>query len=400
MNYYNVINQSYISALTSPIVHFKLKVELMDYNENVLDEVTQDISEEDEGSISINYQQGVRRSCAITLLNNFKNYSPSPINLVWCDTKFKVYTGIQTYNVTTQEMDYYWFSQGIYILTNPNVLHSLNRKSITLNGVDKFGIFGSETNFHELDGTYLIPANTTLKNIIIDILGLNMGNGNILDPKFPKIDATMGEMRIPYEIKKSPESFFGDILIELANVFACDIYYDGDGYLNFVKGNEQNVNESDAILWDYTDVLSQYGEGNLELKFTEVYNIIKVIGNNPASRLYEAVLKNNDPFSPTRVSLIGERTKYIESSFCYNQARTEDFAKYLLKKYSLMQMAISFNSSFVPHLDVNKSISITDEYYNYDRQKFIIQGLTVPLSSKTQTTVEATNVANIPYFEY
>lgn len=400
MEYYNVINPNYLSALNSHTIKYLLKVELMDYNENVLDEITEDISQEDAGSISINYQQGVRRSCSITLINTFKKYNPSPENLIWCNTKFKIYTGISVYNNTTDEEDYYWFSQGVYILTNPNVLRSMSKKTITLNGVDKFGIFGSETNFHELDGTYLIPANTTLKNIVIDILGLDMGNGNKLDPKFPKIDSYIGELHLPYEIKKSPESFFSEILIELGNIFACDIYYDGDGYLNFVKGNEYNFMDNESPLWHYTDAFSEYGDANLELKFTEVYNVIKVIGNNPASKLYETVLKNTDPTSPTRVDLIGERSKYIESSFCYSQARTDDFAKYLLKKYSIMQLAISFSSAFIPHLDVNKAISIDDEYYNYKEQKFIIQGLTIPLSSNAQISVEATNTANIPYFEY
>lgn len=400
MEYYNIMNSFYLNSLKFSVIQPKIKIELMDYNENVLDEVIQDISEEDAGSISVNYQQGARRSCAVTLVNTFDKYTPSPVSLIWCNTKFKIYTGLAIYNDTTEENDYYWFSQGVYILTNPQVLRSSIKKTVTLNGVDKFGIFGSETNFHELDGTYLIPANTTVKNIIIDILQLDMGNGNKLDPKIPRIDSVFGSLKIPYEIKKSPGTFFSDILIEIGNIFACDIYYDGDGYLNFVKGNENNFKTNESPLWHYNDVFSEYGEANLELNFTEIYNVIKVIGNNPASKLYETVLKNTDPSSPTNIQLIGEKSKYIESSFCYNQARTEDFAKYLLRKYSLMQLAISFSSAFIPHLDVNKVVNITDEYYGYEEQKFVIQGLTIPLSSKSQITVEATNTTNIPYFEY
>ena len=396
MEYYNKIDNIYLNALTQSIIFPKLKVVIMDYNENVLREIQQDISEEDAGSISINYQQGVRRSCSITLSNFDKFYTPTDNSLIWCTTKFKIYIGIGVNN----DQDIYWFSQGVFVLTNPHVLRSMSKKTITLNGVDKFGMFGSETNYHELDGTYLIPENTTVRNIINDILNLDLGNGDKLDPKVPFIDPNIGNLKIPYEIKKSPETFFSEILIEIGNIFACDIYYDTDGRLNFIKGNEYNFMNNQTPLWNYIDVLGDYNEADLELKFTEVYNVIKIIGNNPASQMFETILKNTDSYSPTRVGLIGERTKYVESSFCYSQARTEDFAKYLLRKYSIMQLAINFNSILIPHLEVNNVITIKDEYYDYKTQKFIIQDLTIPISTKSLVTINATNIANIPYFEY
>ena len=401
MEYFNIINQQYLHFISYAPTIFKIKVELMDFKENVLAEITQDISKDNEGSISVNYQQGVQRSCSVTLVNNFNNYIPSATGLIWGTSKFKIYTGVAVDNFSGVSNDIYWFSQGIYVITNPEILHELSQKTITLNGVDKFGVLGNELNYHAFEGTYLVPANTRVKNVITDILNLDMGNGNKIDPKLPLIDSAIGEMQLPHEIKKSPGAFFSEILIDLGNMFACDVFYDCEGYLNFVKGNEELFKSpAEAVYWHYSEETPQYGGANLKLNFTNIYNSIKVVGANPSAPYCEATARNEDPTSPTRIEILGERLKYLESSSCYDTSRCQDFANYLLRKNSIAQTTLSFTSSFIPHLNANKVITITDKYFGYNEQKFIIQSLDFSLSTGGNINVEATNTANIPYFEY
>ena len=187
----------------------------------------------------------------------------------------------------------------------------------------------------------------------------------------------------------------------MANIYACDIYYDTEGRLHFEKGNEKQSMDDFGSLWDYSDKEPEYFSPQVNYDFKSVYNVVKVIGDNPtANNLYEYVAKNETPSSPTRVQLLGEKILYIESSFCYSQERTIDFANYMLRKKSMIPLTLSFQSSFIPHLDVNKVITITDDYYNYNQERFIIQSLTIPLSTKSLIDVECTNAAVIPYFEY
>lgn len=437
MDYYNQITPEYIEALKAPNVFPILKIELMDYQEVPFAEIEKDISISDAGSISINYQQGVRRSCSITLTNEDGKYLPDANSNIWINSKFKIYTGIETrkytlgadtgvnylyteqddqlttenvFDIITEDsvvkkhsnlqINNYWFSQGVYVLTNPEVVRDLGKKTISLNGVDKFGMLGSETNFRETDGTYIVPAGTKVSSIIQNILLLDLGNGIPLDNSYPIIDPKIGEETLPYSIEKSPEQYFAEILTELGNVFACDVFYDVDGHLNFVKGNETRDMDSYSSLWEYTDMSPEYFSVQTQYDFASVYNVIKVIGNNSTAAVYESVLKNTDLSSPTRVQLIGEKIKYVESSFCYSQERTNDFAYYLLRKYSIVQQSISFQSSYIPHLEVNNIITLTDEYMQYLQQRFVIQSITLPLSPNTLMDIEATNCSNIPYFEY
>ena len=156
MEYYNKIDETYLKALKQHTIRPVFKVELMDFAENVIGELTQDISKEDSGSISVNYQQGVRRSCSLTLLNvndNLKLKRGKYLldeNGLWINTKFKLYTGIKIFkfdslqqeidynnqnedvlhtdndtdlllyrnNAQKTEEDFYWFSQGVYLLTD------------------------------------------------------------------------------------------------------------------------------------------------------------------------------------------------------------------------------------------------------------------------------------------
>ena len=453
MEYYNKIDDRYLNALKQPKIYPVFKVELMDFAENVIGDLTQDISKEDSGSISINFQQGVRRSCSLTLINVNKNLHLKEgkyllnENGLWINTKFKLYTGIKIKkfeNLPPDELDYknsgedllykdstqenlwirnngqkiqediYWFSQGVFLLTDPSVLRDMSKRTITLNGIDKFGAFGSETNFSSTEATYKIEADSNVKEVVSTILDFDKGNGLKLDVKEPYLDPNtkvlvsdgtreepVAQVTLPFEINKSPETYFSDILIELANIFACDIYYDTEGRLHLEKGNEKMSMEDFNSLWDYSDKEPEYFSPQLNYDFKSVFNVVKVVGDNPSSdSISEVTLKNEDPSSPTRIALLGEKILYIESSFCYNLQRTKDFANYMLKKKTMVPLTFSFQSSFMPHLDVNKIITITDDYYNFFQQRFVIQSLTIPLTTKSLMDIECTNTSLIPYFEY
>lgn len=585
--YYDKIDANLINTLKYyPQVHSVLKVELLDYLENTIGEITQDIDRSNAGSIENNYQQGVRRTCSITLINTLGDYIPSFNRGIWFHTKFKPYIGFYIGS------DIYWFSQGIYILTNPSILNNRSEKTITLNGVDKFGVLGAETSFHELNGTYKIPAGTKIKNAVRDLLKMPIGNvggqirtititgleyqaainlngyiplksrfhdaymrdktpsalkqivivrngseisvpltmceydigtsgllitatsstyeilstdnlkitiyeGYPLDPKEPFIDnriieyydaieflgnemsasansyilrdddgflptidysstqpfyivylnreevpyndtsaniyytydssthkitfrgsgagtlgqydnisivaklrGTIGDIKIPYDIIKSPNEFYGDLIIELATIVACDVYYDANGYLNFAKGNEKQDMDNLPTVWTFSNKDNYYFDPTIDMDFTNMFNVIKVVGTNSnAKDICEKTVKNMQLNSPVCVQILGEKIKYVESSFCYNQPRTEDFANYLLRKYSRVQQTLGFGTILLPFLDTNQIISITDDYFELDNARFVIQSISTPLNTDGLMQLTTSNVANIPYFE-
>lgn len=396
-NFVDVYNADYISLVKASVIKPKFKIELLDLYENTIGEITKDISADNSGSISINYQQGVRRSCSFTLSDTFGKYRPmSNDNIFGFNTKFKIYVGLE--NIQTGET--YWFSQGIFYTTNPTSSHANSNKTVTVNGVDKFGIFTSDTGYNQLEGTYIVPAKSKLYAVVKDILSLELGNGYMIDPKEPHIDAEFINYELPYDIKKSPGSYMGDILIELGNVLGADIFYDTNGILNITSGTTDVTYSKQSSIWDFSDVLPEYSNGSVSLNTIDAINIVKVVGNQVNdSEIYIGNAENHNPLSPTAIEKIGRKIYYEESANLPNQARADEYAKYVLNSKSIIQTAIGFSSTLIPHLDVNRVITITDDYYKYEQERFIIQSITLPLDSKTLMSISCNNIASLPYYD-
>lgn len=396
MQYTNIFNSKYIEIAKRDIIFPKFKVQILDNLENVMYEITNDISKDSSGSISINYQQGVRRSISISIIDIDGIFVNRLLNeSSWATKKMKFFIGLMDeYNG-----DIYWFSQGVYYINNISANHNFSSKVVTIQGVDKFGIFGSETGRNQLEGTYLIPAETNIYSAIKDILLLDTGNGFVIDPIEPILDPAFIDEVTPYDISKSPGSYMSEILTELAYVLGASIFYDVEGRLNIVKGTLDNKYSNYSSMWSFSDVLKEYGESNLTLDIVNFVNTVKVIGNNVNDKIYEYTAVNDNPISPTRISLVGRKISYIETPMAYSEERAKEYAEYKLNELSILQTAVSFNSSMLPHLDVDMVIDITDKYYKYNMERFVIQSITMPISTSEQMNISASNIATLPYWE-
>lgn len=393
---YNLYNEGYIKIATKNNIHPKFKIQMLDEYENVIDEITGDISRDNSGSISNNYQQGVRRSVSLTFIDTEGKFLPdSNSNLIWANKKFKLFSGL----LDTDTNEIFWFSEGIYYFSNVSSSRNGADKLTTVNGVDKFGKFGSELGYNQLESTYLIPAGTKIYDAIKGILNIDIGNGYPIDPIEPVLDPLYIDEVCPYDISKSPSSYLSEMLIELADIIGCDIYYDADGRLHVDSGTIDFSYSNKPSIWDFSDVLPEYMNPSITTNFAEFINTVKVVGNNTNDKTYEYTAVNNNPESPTRVDLIGTKSTYIESASVYNTDRAKDYAEYKLNMFSILQLAVTFSCTFLPHLDVNKVITITDSYYKYEKQRFVIQSITLPLSYDGVMSISACNVASLPYYE-
>jgi len=395
MEYYNSSSRRYFDIVKREIVHPIFKVALLDYNENVVQEITRDISSNNNGSIDINYQQGVRRSCSITFIDPYGEYIPD-VNkgIFWLNQKFKLYVGLEDLDTG----DKYWFSQGVFYVNDPII--NRTEKIVTINGVDKFGFFGSELNYNQLEGTYLIPEGTRVFDAIINILLLDRGNGQVIDPIAPILDVTYKNNVLPYDINKSPGSYLGDILIEIANVLGANIYYNTEGQLVLSSGTLDMSYSNKSPIYEFIDVLPEYGDSSLRYDYVNAINSITVVGSNVNGAVYQYTAENRNPMSPLRIDLIGKKTgALVETSNAGSLNDVMAYAKFLLNYKSIVQMAVDFSSSFLPHLKEDEVIEITDRYYKYEKERFIIQSIKIPLNPLDKMTISASNITSLPYYE-
>lgn len=395
MEYYNVFNNKYSEIASRDEIYPMFKVDLLDHYEHTLNDITGYLSSENSGSISVNYQQGVRRTCTFTIVDTEGEFIPTIDAPIWLNRKFKLYIGLQDiYNG-----DIYWFSQGVYCITNPSIDRETN--TITLEGVDKYGFLGSETGYNQITVAHVIPENTPIPEAIRDTLMLDLGNGMVIDATPPLIDTTLLSQTFPYEMEKAPASYLADVFIEMGNIMGSDTYYDNDGHMRFDNGTLDISYSSQDSVWDFHDVDAEYLEPKLTLNTVDIINSVTIVGNNSDNtKIWTYTAENHNPISKVSIENIGRKAYYEESTSVYDDSTAKDYAEYTLNQKSIMQETIDFNCPLLPHLDVNHVITITDDYYQFDKQRFIIQSLTIPLDAESVMTVTASNISSLPYYEF
>ena len=395
MEYYNTYTNSYLNALKQTRRLYRVKLEILDHWERVIDEITRDLSAGTKGSINVNYQQGIRRSCSFTMADVDKKYLPSENSWFWYNRKFKLYIGI----VDIYNNDVYWWAQGVFITQSV----SSERNSIIVNGVDKFGLLDGTLKIGMADTKWIIPSGTSFRDLIRDTIMLDIGNGKPIDPIEPHIDMEYSTMNTESEISIDSGSHIGEIFTELASSYSADIFYDVEGRLNF-HNLYSNTRISGyrflAHQWEYNTHKAFYCNPNMEYQF-DCENCVTVYTNASNLVNVSSTVYNRNPQSPVRIDSVGKRMlepQEITYVYCRQdemEERCKQYGEYLLLQKTLMGTSVTFNSPIIPHMDVNATIGITDDYYGAENQTFVVQSLTIPLGAG-EMSVTACNIQWLP----
>lgn len=401
MEYFNVYNQRYVQILRTPPLRYKIRLELLGEYENVLGEITKDISVTAQRQINISRQSVTRRSCSLTLFGVENKYLPCPDSLVWFGRKFKLLVGI----IDKSSSDIYWWSQGVYFIQSAGS----DGTTVNIEAVDKGGALDGSLSTNLLQSSYVIEKGSRISDVIKDTLMLDSGRGAI-DPIPPIIDTYFNDVLTESDITVNANSYIGDIFSALAENYKCDVYYDSDGHMRFHKTVNAQYADGYKYLshqWDYNDGDAWYGNRNYQYNFdgynsVTVYTNISETENDDGENLNVSyTARNNNPLSPLRVSLIGIRNteareiKYVNVSRNEMERRCKDLGDYLLLKESFLGMTLNFDSPIIPHMDVDKPIGITDKKFKLDNSVFIVQSITIPLSAGAMN-ISATNINWLP----
>lgn len=447
MEFYNIDNEDYRKIAKHEIINPMVKIELLDPYENAYAELVEDISAEQIGTISESYQQGIRKTISFTIFDPNGDFIPNPNNKnFWINRKFKIYLGlaktrfyseknplIYSYNekdlvayfkrdsidlselsnssisddfITigdenfkiNSEEDIFWFSKGVYVITDISASRNLATKTVTINGVDKFGLMGSETGYNEMIGTFVIPKGFTIHDAIFSILNQDMGNGQVLDPIEPIIDPYYKNITIPFEISKGPGTYVSETLIDLANTFRADIFYDDDGRLNFWRSMLGEENANLPVVWNFYETDPEYISSSLVYLLTKTVNKVCVVGTNPnGTTPIMAVAENRNASSPISIQKIGIKNRYLESETIQTLSEAKDYANYMLESLSIEQNNITFQCTLIPSLTVNKLFTLTDTFYKIIQETFLIQSVTSPIGIGV-IQLSGSNIKELPTY--
>lgn len=409
MEYYNIVNDTYRKACISQTLLPCVKLEFVDNYGRAYSDFTIDVSSENGGTISAAFGQGVQKSISLTIFDPTGKYIPNPNDrLFWIGRRFKVYLGLRIYKgiqlindsliTTKNEYDIYWFTKGVYILTSISASHELGNQTISISGVDKFGYFTSATGYCDMLGNFVIPQGMTIQDAIISILNQDVGNGEIIDAVTPIIDSQYIDVRTPYEVGKSSGTYMGDIITELATMYRANVYYDNDGHFNFRRSMIGDQMYPIPIVWDFTDRDAEYLSSSLDYDLVNVVNCLYVVGENPSGDVTpKALRENTNAASPTNIKKLGRRAKLITSNTIRTDKEAEDYADYMLEQLCRVQQTLNFNITFLPHLELNQKITITDRFYHKEQEEFLIQSINYPIGVGTMS-IGAVKIQELPTY--
>lgn len=405
MEYFNYTGKEYRAAVQSATLYPVIKVELLDQYENSYAEISEEITD-NSGSIQSTLQQGVRNTVSFSIFDPMSKFIPNANNnLFWVRRKFKLYVGLATEQSAIQvngqttniSGDIFWFSRGVYIITDISAQRDgQGNQTITFTGVDKYGAFTNDTGYGEMIGTFSFDAGMTISYIIKNILVQDIGNGQMLDPIEPIIDPSLQDYSLELAFSKGPGSYIGDLLNDLATTLHADIYYDMDGHLNVKKALNFDEYKNVQNQWDFTEGSAEYISAQVDYQLKNIANYIYVIGDNPmGGQIPISIAENNDARSPLSIQKIGRKSRYIEKSTIYTQQEADDYAKYILKTACLLGNQISFACTLIPSLELDNTFTLTDSYYGYDRQEFIITAITYPIGVGTMS-ISGSSIKELP----
>lgn len=405
MEYFNYTGKEYRVAVQSATLYPVIKVELLDQFENAYAEISEEITD-NSGSIQSTLQQGVRNTVSFSIFDPAGKFIPDANNnLFWIRKKFKLYVGLATEQKAIQlngqttgiSGDIFWFSKGVYIITDISAQKdSSGNQTISFTGVDKYGAFTNDTGYGEMIGTFSFDIGMSISYVIKNVLKQDIGNGQMLDPLEPIIDPDLQEYKLQLAFSKGPGSYIGDLLNDLATTLHADIYYDMDGHLNVKKSLNFDEYKNVQNQWDFTEGSAEYISAQVNYQLKNIANYIYVIGDNPlGGQIPVAIAENNDARSPLSIAKIGRKSRYIEKSTIYSQQEAEDYAQYILKTACLLGNQISFTCTLIPSLELDNTFSLTDSYYQYDRQEFIITAITYPIGVGTMS-ISGSSIKELP----
>lgn len=369
------------------------------------------------GELSVNLQNGIRRTANITLAN-LDNEFDYNINNLWYGQQVKLEMGVQFDN--GEEL---LFPQGIFYLSEPTQDFTPRGKTISYNLVDKWAYLDGSL-FGTLPDTYIIKNiydDNTRANIFNAIVGLlrsskydfsdNAPSINQIDNIIPVFttyynnryyytedNQKISMTDIPYEIIKEAGSTLADIILELNNNFAGIIGYDPTGALR-IEPSQDDINDSDKpILWNFTPKNSMLMSISENIKNADMYNDIKIIGEGLTE--YEEVwgrAQNYDLTSPTNINVCGDLLYCESRAEFWNSEQCKNIAEYMLKRKTALQKNITINCSQMYHLLENRLVSVerTDKP-NSPIENHLIQGFTIPLSDIGNMSINAVSVTDFP----
>lgn len=357
------------------------------------------------GELSVNLQNGARRIATVTLSNLDGEFDYN-VNKLWFGQQVRLWEGM----ILPSGQDFY-VSQGVFYVKDPDEVFEPGLKQTTLTLVDKWAYLDG-TLFGNIEGTYEVPLNSNVFNVIQSVLNLDRGNGQKVDSSVPIFTSyyngktttlpdgsSVPLTNTPYTYRCDSENgTYADIVLEMNTMLAGWIGYDANGQLRLDPSQDDIIDTTKPVQWQFSTTNSTFLGATYSVKNSEVYNDIIIVGESLSEYGQTAGRATNyDPKSDTNANIIGLKTKRYQQAGYYTQDICESLAVFKLKRESVLKKSVSIKCSQLFHIQENNLVTIerTDKPGN-PIERHLVVGYTRPIAQNGEMVLNATSVMDQP----
>jgi hypothetical protein len=355
----------------------QVKIELLNFNLQTVDTIEGNVID---GSVNIDANQDIRRTCNISLVVTDSSFNIGEGGKIWLDKYIRINIGYT--NILTKELKFW--NLGLFMINNPTRTYNANTNTLSFEGLDLMAKLTGKRNGQLEALITLIPAGTPIKEAVISVITQLGGFSNYV------IDDT--DNVVPYDIKVETSSYVYDILSQLRDLYSnWEMFFDTDGVFNFKKIPD-GVNN--PVVLDLGQLETQINiSDNLDVNFENVKNYIIVYGRllDNGTQVKSQI---GDYFtdSPYNVSKLGKIRYIVEDEKIYTNELAAERAYYELYLHSRMNDAI--NMEVVPAYwlnDVNVCVYINTSEIGV-QNKYLIKSISIPLGIEGNMIISAIRV--------
>ena len=377
VDFADYINFMLTSSTFKPIAKF----ELLNPDETVYASFSAEVTG---GTLVANRANGVRRTCDLNVTNFYNDFTPNP-DTFWVNQKFKLSLG---YIINGED---FFIPQGVFGVSNPENIHIKSQKETRIMGTDKFAFLNGQ-----LGGRILYTTEIPSGSNIIASLKASLVESTVNDPIIPLL-LINSALTTPYIIIKEYDNNFGDLVLNINNILANNMFYDTIGRFTC----EPDIpNSEKGSMWDFRTSSQVYLGATIGYKFDEAYNIVRVVGDNINGNLASGIAINADPSSPLSIWQIGEKVApIIKSTTISSDNQAQDLADYWVQRYTSLASNAAITCIPLPHLDVDQIITITDSSLQLSEERYLIDNFTIGFTGQGEFTMSigATNANDLDF---
>ena len=399
-------NEEIVNAVRSPIGRRYTKFYLLHDDETIKEDITANVLLN--GSIEKKNSSGQSRSCSVSLINEktkvltgFKGkdtpiyeyryiWMPTPRkDNLWYFNKLKVVNGIQLYD-RQYEVD-----EGIFVLYDPSFSLNDSGNTVSLQLYDKFALLdGTVDGIADID--YEIPVGASLSGALTSLVRLEKSPGIPYDLKDVRFPMKYLNEKTPYTLKKTKDNSIGDIIKDLSLMISCDYKYNDYGNLVISDTLSEVDYHNRSISWTFEDHSGEYKDPNMKVARSKIKNKITVIGANTNGRLAKGTVENTNPYSSYNIySEFGVKAKTFTEDLLYTDTLCRERARYELKKMMRDYVSLSFQSTYIPHLEPDDIIRFSNADLGIENEEFIINSISIPHNPSEWMSLTCSNIKEI-----